>query len=228
MPLKRLAVASVAVCCLAAGAASAQDATQAEASLSATPPPAAAPAPASVPKGTSIVVEITDLVSTRTAQRDDMFNLKLAEPVKLNGATVIPAGTPGKGQVVDAAKPGMGGKPGKLVLAARYLELDGQQIPIRGLTMDMTAKDNSGAAIAATMAVGIFGLAVTGGNMEVQPGTRAHAKLGADFVPTGAPAPATEPQTDGTTGTPPDAPADTSAIQTDPAADTSSSAPSSQ
>lgn len=185
--------------------------TQAAPTQSSVPAQTAAPATAFVAKGTPIVVEITDLVSTRTAQRDDMFNLKLAEPVVLNGVAVIPAGTPGKGQVVDAAKPGMAGKPGKLVLAGRYLELDGQQIPIRGLTMDMTAKDNTGAAMAATMAVGIFGLAVTGGNMEVQPGTRAHAKLGADFIPPAAPpvpppadvAPPTAPDTTGGAATEP-------------------------
>jgi len=137
------------------------------------------------------------MISTRTAQRDDMFNLKLAAPVMLNGEIIIPTGTPGKGQVIESAKPGMGGKPGKLVLAGRYLDFNGQQIPIRGLTMAITGKNNANAAMATGMVVGIFGLAVTGGHMEVQPGTHATAKLGADFTP--APAsqdiPSSIPQT---------------------------------
>lgn len=167
-----------------------QDATAAPAATApaVTPPAeaapvAAAPAPASVPKGSPIIVEITDLVSTRTAHIDDTFNLKLAEPVMLNGVVVIPVGTQGKGVVIDAAKPGMGGKPGKLVLAARYLDFQGKQIPIRGLNMNMTATDGSGTAVVMSMAVGVFGLMVQGGQMEVTPGTRARAKLGADFVP---------------------------------------------
>jgi len=151
-------------------------------------------APATVPGGTPILVEITDLVSTRTANRDDMFNLKLAEPITLNKVVAIPEGTPGKGQVVEAGKPGMGGKPGKLILAARYLEFEGRQIPIRGLKLALSASDNSGASVAASMAVGVFGLAVTGGHMEVKPGTRAHAKLAADYVPTNPVDPAMAPQ----------------------------------
>lgn len=146
-------------------------------------PPTELAKPKLVPNGTAIVVRIVDLVSTRTASREDVFNLVLAEPVLLDGEIVIPAGTPGKGQVVDAGKPGMAGKPGKLVLAGRYLEFEGRQIPIRGLKMALTAKNNTNAALAVTVAAGVFGLAVTGGHMEVQPGTLANAKLAADFSP---------------------------------------------
>ncbi|MCA1935176.1 MAG: hypothetical protein LDL37_06970 [Asticcacaulis sp.] len=150
--------------------------------------PVAVPAAAVVPNGTPIVVEIIELVSTRSATVGDMFPLKLAEPVLLNGAVAIPEGTPGKGQVVDTGKPGMGGKPGKLVLAARYLEFEGRQIPIRALKLGLGARDNAGASAATTIAVGVFGLAVTGGHMEALPGTRASAKLAADFTPAIPPA----------------------------------------
>lgn len=145
------------------------------------------PATISVPNGTPIIIEITDLVSTKTAKRDDMFNLRLAAPLTLNGAILIPEGTLGKGQVIDSGLPGMGGKPGKLVLAARYLEFEGRQIPIRGLNMDMGARDNSGTAVllgaAGGIVGGVAGLMVTGGHMEVPPGTLAHAKLGMNFIP---------------------------------------------
>jgi hypothetical protein len=161
------------------------------------------PVPAAVvPNGTLISVEITELVTTRTAKPDDMFTLKLAEPVLLNTVVVIPAGIPGKGVVIDAGKPGMGGKPGKLVLAARYLEFEGRQIPIRGLKMNMSASDNGGTSAAASAVVGVFGLAVTGGHMEVQPGTHAVAKLGADFTPAPPVTPASVPQPDTAAPTP--------------------------
>ncbi|MDC7683689.1 hypothetical protein PQU92_10395 [Asticcacaulis sp. BYS171W] len=145
-----------------------------------------APKPESItiPNGTPIVVVITELVSTRTAKVGDMFALKLAEPLLWNGTVVIPEGTPGKGEVIDTGKPGMGGKPGKLVLAARYLEFEGRQVPIRALKMRMGAQDNVSGAMAATIVVGVFGLAVTGGHMEAQVGMMATAKLGADFTPT--------------------------------------------
>ena len=198
--------AAVAVLCLVSSAVQAQDAAQASSSSSsssssaaapeaqpATPPAAPAPAPAAavVPNGTPIVVEITQAISSQTAKRDDMFDLKLAEPVKLGDAVVIPEGTPGKGQVIDAMRPGMGGKPGKLVLAARYLVVDGKQVPIRGLKLGLTADDNSTQSAMLGAAGGLVGLAVEGGDMIVKPGTKARAKLGADFAPgAAAPAPA--------------------------------------
>lgn len=187
-------VTAIGIYCLMTSAAFAQTAPEAETSPPAVDAPAPAPAavpPVVVPKGTPIVVEITDLVTTRTAARDDMFNLMLAEPVLLNGVAVIPAGTPGKGQVVDAGKPDMGGKPGKLVLAARYLEFEGRQIPIRGLSLSMYARDKSETAYWVGVAAGPLGMAVVGGHMEVPAGSRAGAKLGADFLPAAvAPSPA--------------------------------------
>lgn len=201
MLVKFSAAAVVVASCLLAQGAMAQDQTQVPADPATplpasdmTPAPAPAPAPAVVPKNTQIVIEITDLVSSKTAKIGDTFNLKLAEPVTLDGAVVIPAGTPGKGEVIDAAKAGMGGKSGKLVLAVRYLDFQGSQVAIHGLKLDIVGKDNFNTAVAATVAVGIIGLAVTGGNMEVQPGTLAHAKLAADFVPT-APAADAPPST---------------------------------
>jgi hypothetical protein len=184
------AVAAIGLSCLIASATIAQTVPVAETSLPAVvdvPAPESAAVPlATVPKGTPIVVEITDLVTTRTAKRDDMFNLTLAEPVLLNSVVVIPAGTPGKGQVIDAGKPDMGGKPGKLVLAVRYLEFEGRQIPIRGLNLGLYAADKSNTAAWVGAAAGVLGLAVVGGHMEVSAGTRAGAKLGADFVPSPA------------------------------------------
>lgn len=202
---KLSAGAAMGVLCLFASAAVAQTAPQTETTPAApapveqpapaqpAAPPAAAPNTSVVPNGTPIVVEIVNLVTTRTAMRDDMFDLKLAEPVMLNGTAVIPAGTPGKGQVVDASKPGMGGKPGKLVLAGRYLDLNGRKVPIKALNLNLTSRDASGQAVAVGMAVGIIGLAVQGGQMEVPPGTKGHAKLSGDFNPD-APAPAATPQ----------------------------------
>lgn len=142
-----------------------------------------------VPNGTPILVEITDLVSTKTAVRDDMFNLKLSTPIELNGEIIIPAGTIGKGQVVDSGKPRIGGGSAQLVIAARYLEYKGQRIPIRGLKLDVGGHDRSNASVGlssigllAGPAGGFAGFFVSGGHMEVPAGTLANAKLGADYV----------------------------------------------
>jgi hypothetical protein len=49
------------------------------------------------------------------------------------GSVVAPAGTPGVGEVVHAAHASFGGKAGELILAVRYLELNGTRIPLRSL-----------------------------------------------------------------------------------------------
>jgi hypothetical protein len=69
-----------------------------------------------------VVIQLTDLVSTRTAHAGDTFKIKLAMPIVADGHVVVPAGATGLGQVVDAGRPGFGGKPAKLVLAARKLD----------------------------------------------------------------------------------------------------------
>lgn len=196
MSLSKFAFLAIACACLSGSNVFAQEAVPANESGTQVPPVQETPvqiapvqaalAPRVIAKGTPIVVEVVDLVSSKTAIRDEFFNLRLAEPIKYNDDIIIPAGTPGKGQVVDVGKPGMGGKPGKLVLAARYLEFDGKQIPIRGLAFDLSSKDNSGSAVALAAvggAVGgVVGLMVTGGNMEVPASTKGRAKLGADFI----------------------------------------------
>ena len=184
MLTKLSAVGAVGLSCLLVSAAMAQSSPPTETTPTATSPAVATTAPGGVPKGTAIVVAITDLVSSETAKRDDMFNLTLAEPVMLNEAIVIPAGTPGKGQVIDAAKAGVGGKPGKLVLAARYLEFEGQQIPIKALILDLVARDESGtAAIIDAIAGGGIGGLVSGGQMVAPSGMRGTAKLAVNFAP---------------------------------------------
>jgi hypothetical protein len=90
-----------------------------------------------------VELELAETVSTRTIKRGDTFALKLAAPLIVDGRVLIPAGVAGVGQVVDAGKPGLGGRPAKLVLAARRLEFDGRQAPLRGFFLGGTGADNT-------------------------------------------------------------------------------------
>ena len=141
---------------------------------------------AKVPSGTQIIIEIMQLVSTKIHKPDDTFDIRLIQDVKFKDITVIPAGTVGKGLVIDSGKPGMGGKPAKLVLAVRYLQYQDKQIPIRGMKLQLSAQDNAGTAVLLSSIGGpiggIAGLIVTGGHMEVPAGTLAQAKLSQDYI----------------------------------------------
>ena len=152
------------------------------------------PTPAAiVASGTPVIIEITELVSSKTHNRGDKFAIRLAAPIQRDGRTLVPAGVTGVGQVIDSARSGILGKPAKLLLAARYLDFKGAQIPLRTLQLGKVGRDTTNAIMAASFVpyVGIAALFVHGGEIEIPAGTQAQAKLAADVPaePTPAPAP---------------------------------------
>jgi hypothetical protein len=150
-------------------------------------PPAAAVH--KVAANTLVDLEIAQPISTRTIKRGDMFAIRLAAPITLDGSVLVPAGATGQGQVVDAGKAGLGGKPAKLVLAARYLDWNGQRIPLHGFRWGRIGTGADRQTEANTLALvpyaGVLSFLVRGGDIEVPPGAGAQAKLGADINSSG-------------------------------------------
>lgn len=145
------------------------------------PAPIEAPAPAPsyvrVPANTPVDLEILDPLGSKTSRIDAMFALRLADPILVGGAAVLPAGTPGQGQVVHAAKAGMMGKAGELILAARYLQCGDIRIALRGFHFGRTGESRDTTALAVTALVPLGALLVRGGDVVVASGTRANARL---------------------------------------------------
>jgi hypothetical protein len=151
--------------------------------------PAAAPAATgeccSIPAMTLVEIELADTVNSKANAIGDHFAFRLARPLEIDGRVVVPAGTPGVGEVVHAARARAGGKAGELILAARYLDLNGQHIPLRSFRYGPSqGKDNSGAvnvgamvAAATIPGVAMLGYLVAGGEVNVPAGTRANAKV---------------------------------------------------
>jgi hypothetical protein len=134
--------------------------------------------------GTVVVIEVMESISTATHRRGDKFALRLAQPLLLDGAIAIPAGTPGEGEVIDAHKPGMAGKPGELVLAARRLDLPGGPAALRGFKVTGMGQKHellAMALVAVAGPAGMVGALVTGGDAEIPAGTLANAKLAAEL-----------------------------------------------
>ena len=154
-----------------------------------TPPPAAPV----VAAGSPVIVELVGAVSSRSVKQGDMFPIRLASPIALDGRVVVPIGAAGEGQVVDAGKAGALGKPAKLVLAARYIRVDGARIDLRGFRVGAAGRDNSSAIMAASFVpyVGMLALFAKGGEIDVPAGTLGQAKLVAD-LPVPPPPPALE------------------------------------
>jgi len=144
--------------------------------------PEAAPAPLILPAGSEIVLELVSEVSSASVQRGDPFALRLALPVTINGVTVLPAGLEGVGEVVEAARHGVGGKPGKLILSARSLQMEGRTLPLRGWKVLSAGDPRIGASVAATILIGFPGFFIKGKDAIAPAGARATAKTLEDFA----------------------------------------------
>lgn len=171
------------------------------------------PTTITIPAGTTIVVEFSETLSSATTLTGQLIGLRLRDPLVVDGRTIAEAGAIGGGEVIDAARSGMGGRSGKLIVSGRFMEIAGQRARIRGLQVVVAGEDNSREAVNTMMLVpyvGWMGGFIEGGEIEIPAGTRAEARLTTNLViPLSAlPAPtAAEPQPDNTAQTtaPPEA-----------------------
>ena len=133
-----------------------------------------------VKANTTVNIEILDHVNSKLSKRGDTFAIRLAEPIRVDGHIIIPAGAPGMGEVVHAARARAGGKAGELILAVRYFEHEGAKVPLRGFKFGSVGTDNGDVALAVGIAAGPLAYFVSGGEVDVPSGTRANAKISAD------------------------------------------------
>lgn len=182
-----------------AGRESAATATAVPAAAIDTITPAQAPSAAGpiVPADTPVWLETVQPLSSAALKRGDAFALRVAEPVVVDGVVVVPAGAACHGEVIHADRSRGGGKPGELLLAARYIEHGGRRIPLRGFRLSGAGREKTGAALGAALVVGPFAMFVRGGQIEIPVGARAQARftealdlLSAPAVASAAPAPA--------------------------------------
>jgi hypothetical protein len=178
--------------------------------------PPASPAAPHLSAGMPVEIEITEAVSSKTGVSGATFGLRLAKPILYEGRVVVPAGVVGQGEVVDAHRSGMAGRPGELIIAARFVDDAGVRIPLKALKLGLTGRDNGDLAMAVGIAAGMAAIFVPGGEIVIPPGTHAVAKLKADIdlasLPPVPPEPAAAPALE--TTTPSAAPTTTSAPAT--------------
>lgn len=93
-----------------------------------------------VPAALELVIETAESVASATAKSGDKFKIRLAEPAIVDGRTLIPAGTGGIGEVIHAARSKAWGQSGELILAARYLDVGGSQVPLRAFRLNATGR----------------------------------------------------------------------------------------
>jgi hypothetical protein len=181
----KLALAFVVAALLAAGAGPAW--SQAEPAVAAAPDAVGviaseAPATIRIPAGTEVVVELTEALSSRTSQQEQLFGLRLAEPVVVAGLEVVAVGAPGGGEVIDAHRSAFGGRQGRLIISGRYIEIGGQRVRIRGMQITAAGEQRTTTALAVSMIpyAGVAGIFVQGGEIEIPVGARGTARLAVD------------------------------------------------
>jgi hypothetical protein len=130
------------------------------------------------------VVELTvlDEVSSKTAITGQPVRLALASPLYVTSDLGLPASTPVEGFVIHAAKGGMAGKAGELLIGAKRIALSpSTEIPLRSFKLGpASGKNNETLAFATTVAVGVVGLLISGGSAKAPAGAIASAKTAAD------------------------------------------------
>ncbi len=91
------------------------------------PPPAPKPVPIVIPAGKILTVTIDQDISTKTNSSGEAFAASLAEPVAVDGQTVIPAGTHATGTIVQAQAAGHVKGGALLELTLDSISLNGQK-----------------------------------------------------------------------------------------------------
>lgn len=87
-----------------------------------------------LPANSEVVLRMVEELTTKggRAKEGQVFRLTVAYDVKVDGITVIPTGTPATGEVTMKTGRAVFGKSGKMEIALRSINLDGQRVEITG------------------------------------------------------------------------------------------------
>jgi hypothetical protein len=130
-----------------------------------------------LPQGTPLLLELKSPLSSIHSRPGDRFYLVVAEPVIVDGQTIIPAGARAVGEVTRVQRKGDFGKSGELAISLRHAMVGATAVPIEGHE-DRTGEtgDSDGIAAASILLTGLL----TGKSASISPGTRLQARTSAD------------------------------------------------
>lgn len=135
-----------------------------------------------VPAGTELSFVVKQLLTTvdKKAIPGQAVELAVASDVVVDGITVIPAGTKAKGEVLQVAYHGSGGKAGLIAAQLVSMELAGREVPISGKFGDNGKAQTTGAN-ALSVLIPFGGVLVKGGKAEIPVGFAVPGKLLVDI-----------------------------------------------
>ncbi|RYD69003.1 MAG: hypothetical protein EOP84_29305, partial [Verrucomicrobiaceae bacterium] len=105
--------------------------------------------------------------------------LEVAESVRLNGQVVIPAGSPGMGEITTVRNKGMWGKSGGITARVLYVRVGDRQIRLSG-TFDDKGTTGTAAVVGAVLLIPVVGFFTTGTSAKIPVGAPVSAFLDED------------------------------------------------
>ena len=135
-----------------------------------------------VPVGTKFAVRILADLTTKKKQSysGQRFPIETVAPVMIGPLVVIPAGTRGEGEIIEARNKGMWGKSGFVEVRAVHLNMSGRRVRLTGGIND---KGVTGTAVVvgAVMTSWPLGFIMTGTSARIPRGTAFTAILDEDL-----------------------------------------------
>jgi hypothetical protein len=123
---------------------------------------AEAPQPIVVPAGTTITVRLASAVGSKISNTGDVFLASVAEPIAVDGKTVVPKGADAKGKVVEAQPLGKIKGAARLKLALTSVTVNGQPYAIESSVSSRTAKGKGKRTAVTTAGGGGLGALIGG------------------------------------------------------------------
>ena len=131
--------------------------------------PSASGPQAALPANSEIWVSANAEVNSKVIKQGEKFDMSVSRDVVLGDYVVIPRGTRAVGQISYRTGKGAFGKSAKMEFEIVEVDLGGRAIPVKG-HYRVEGQGNTGAAVGAVVAVGVFGAFVTGHSAVVPQG----------------------------------------------------------
>lgn len=122
--------------------------------------------------GTVIPMELISTITSKNARSGQMVDFRVMSDVKVDGKTVIAAGSIAQGQIVRAKKSGLLGSEGELEISVKTIKaVDGTNVYLSSNNVSDEGSNKVALSIVLTLCC-LFGFLIKGGQAEIPAGTQ--------------------------------------------------------